>query len=109
MQAQPQIPGQVSGQSGGQLADLAQQNGSSLSSQTSNMGGMRRPWHTDSNLYQVRQHVTERILHVFRGPISIEWQQRLPNLVKRLEEGLFKEAASKNTRTSVLWSGVCNL
>lgn len=63
MQAQPQISGQVSGQSGGQLADLAQQNGSSLSSQTSNMGGMRRPWHTDSDLYQVRQYVTEKMFH----------------------------------------------
>ena len=31
-------------------------------------------------------------LHVFRGPISLEWQQRLPNLVRRLEEALFKEA-----------------
>jgi len=34
-------------------------------------------------------------LHVFRGPISSEWQQRLPNLVRRLEEALFKEAVSK--------------
>lgn len=34
-------------------------------------------------------------LHVFRGPISLEWQQRLPNLVRRLEEALFKEATSK--------------
>ena len=56
MQAQAQIPGQVSAEAGGQLADLAQQNGSSLSSQTSNLGGIRRSWHmefTDTDIYQL--------------------------------------------------------
>lgn len=47
MQAQAQISGQLSDQAGGQLADLAQQNGSNLSSQTSNLGSIRRPWHAD--------------------------------------------------------------
>lgn len=95
MQAQAQISGQLTGQAGGQLADLRQQNGSNLSSQTSNLGSIRRPWHNDPDLYQARQYMREQILHVFHGPISSEWQQRLPNLVRRLEEALFKEAVSK--------------
>lgn len=66
-----------------------------LSSQTSNLGIIRRPWHADTDIYQVRQYIRENILHVFHGPISSEWQQRLPNLVRRLEEVLFKESATK--------------
>ncbi|XP_057841240.1 histone acetyltransferase HAC1 isoform X1 [Cryptomeria japonica] len=100
MHAQAQITGQVSGQVtgqvGGQLSGLAQQNGSSLASQASNHGGMRRSWHTDADVLAVRRHIIEKISQIFqRHPISPEWQQRLPEFVKRLEEGLFKEAVSK--------------
>ncbi|GLJ12049.1 hypothetical protein SUGI_0182850 [Cryptomeria japonica] len=100
MPGRPLIPGQVSGhvtgQVGGQLPGLAQQNGSSLASQTSNHGGMRRSWHTDVDVPAVRRHIIERILQIFqRHPISPEWQQRLPEFVRRLEDALFTEAASK--------------
>lgn len=61
MQAQTQISGQLTGQGGGQLADLRQQNGSNLSSQTSNLGSIRRPWHNDPDLYQARQYIREQI------------------------------------------------
>eukprot|EP01018_Ginkgo_biloba_P007798 Gb_24654 [translate_table: standard] len=100
MQAQAQISGQVSGQvsgqAGGQLPGLAQQNGSTLPSQTPNLGGLRRAWQTDTDLVGVRQYIIDRILKLFhRRQISQDWQQRLPDFVRRLEEGLFKEAASK--------------
>jgi len=72
------------------------QNGSSASSQTSNLGGVRRSWHTDTELYAVRKYIIERILQLFhRQPVSPDWQQQLPNFVRRLEEGLFNEAASQ--------------
>ncbi|KAH9321216.1 hypothetical protein KI387_015855, partial [Taxus chinensis] len=100
MQAQAQISGQVSGQTGqvvGQLTGLAQQNGSSLVSQTSNHGGLRRLWQADTDVEQARKCIMNNIWQVFqRRPISQEWQVRLPEFVRRLEEGLFKEAASKD-------------
>lgn len=72
------------------------QNGSSESSQTANLGGIRRSWHTDTDLYAVRKYMIERILQLFhRQPVSPEWQQQLPDFVRRLEEGLFNEAASQ--------------
>jgi uncharacterized membrane protein YheB (UPF0754 family) len=71
-------------------------NGNSVSSQTSNPGGVQRSWRTEADLYAVRQYIIEKILQVFhRQPISSDWQQRLPNFVRFVEEGLFNEAASK--------------
>ena len=78
MQAQVQIPGQVSAQARGQLADLAQQNGSSLSSQTSNLGGIPRSWHmefTDTDIYQLRV-ITQLQVQVHIHILIIVWHSQ---------------------------------
>eukprot|EP01018_Ginkgo_biloba_P020002 Gb_02923 [translate_table: standard] len=96
MQAQAHISGQVSGEAGGQLSGLMQQNGGGLPSQASNIGVLRRPWHADRDVNTARQCIWKKILQLFqRRQISQDWQQRLPDFVRRLEDGLYKEAATK--------------
>ncbi|KAH9307664.1 hypothetical protein KI387_035575, partial [Taxus chinensis] len=92
MQAQAHIPGQVSGEAGGQLPGLIQQNGSSLRSHTS----LWRSWHAGSDLHDARARIFNKIVEILdhrRGFLGCEKQ--LPNVARRLEEGLFKEATSK--------------
>ncbi|KAJ7216854.1 hypothetical protein O6H91_Y471400 [Diphasiastrum complanatum] len=86
MQTQAQVAGQ---------ACIPQQNGNSL--QGSSMGGWRKTWQTDADL-SIRRVILENIFRLFqkRKPqVTPEWQQKLPDFVKRLEEQLYRDAASK--------------
>eukprot|EP00250_Pteridium_aquilinum_P011854 c20351_g1_i2 orf=1101-6170(+) len=92
MQAQAQISGQAPGQAAGQLASVSQ-NMNSLTLP----GGSHRTWQTDSDV-AIRRNIVEKIVFLFqkRKPrVSQEWQQRLPEFVKRLEESLYRDASSK--------------
>ncbi|OAE28004.1 hypothetical protein AXG93_2646s1060 [Marchantia polymorpha subsp. ruderalis] len=115
MHAQSQAPNQ----SLGQVSRMAQPNGSSLSG-SSAQG--HRTWHQESDNLGLRRTVVDNMcsswlilcymrylllitsseymqsLSLFqkrRGPVTAEWQQKLPDFVKRLEEGLYRQAMTK--------------
>ncbi|XP_058068645.1 histone acetyltransferase HAC1-like isoform X2 [Magnolia sinica] len=91
-----QISGQVPNQSGPQLSGLPQQNGGSLPSQSPSLGSMRNTHNIDPDLANARKCMWERIFELFqRQQASHQWQPRLNELVKRLEESLFRNATSK--------------
>lgn len=96
MHAPAHVSGQVSGEAGGQLPGLAQQNGGSLPSQASNIGALRKPWHADSDLRAARLYISRSILQRLQHrPLPPDWQQQLPELTRRLEERLLRDAVSK--------------
>lgn len=95
MHAQALVPGQVSGEAGGQLPGLAQQNGGSLSSQASNIGALRKTWHVDSDLHSARAFISQRILQLLQQRPLLPDCQQLPEITRRLEDRLFREAVSK--------------
>ncbi|XP_043708765.1 histone acetyltransferase HAC1-like isoform X2 [Telopea speciosissima] len=92
-----QISGQVPNQAGSQMSGLPQPNGNSLPSQTQSLGSFRSTCNMDPEFAMVRKYMRERIYHLFqqRQPTSHEMQSRIPDIVKRLEECLFKTATSK--------------
>ncbi|MCO5597729.1 hypothetical protein L7F22_051810 [Adiantum nelumboides] len=92
MQTQAQLSGQATGQTACQMTSVSQ-NMSTLPLP----GGTHRTWQTDSD-FTIRRNIVEKILLLFqkRKPrVSPEWQQKLPEFVKRLEESLYRDAASK--------------
>ncbi|KAI5082147.1 hypothetical protein GOP47_0001890 [Adiantum capillus-veneris] len=92
MQAQTQLSGQAAGQTACQMATVSQ----SMSTLPL-PGGTHRNWQTESD-FTIRHNIVEKILLLFqrRKPrVSPEWQLKLPEFVKRLEESLYKDAASK--------------
>ncbi|KAH7298000.1 hypothetical protein KP509_25G022700 [Ceratopteris richardii] len=91
MQAKTQISGQSSGQTTCQITGVSNANSLPMS------GGSHRTWQSDSDV-AIRRNIVEKILHLFqkRKPrVSQEWQQKLPEFVKRLEESLYRDASSK--------------
>ncbi|CAM6125894.1 unnamed protein product [Calypogeia fissa] len=89
MQAQTHVPNPGLG------SRMAQPNGNSLPIQGG--GPWRKTWHTDTDV-ALRRTVVENILQLFqkrRGPVTAEWQQKLPDFVKRLEEALYRSAITK--------------
>ncbi|KAJ4964510.1 hypothetical protein NE237_024449 [Protea cynaroides] len=92
-----QISGQVPNQAGSQWSGLPHPNGNSLPSQMPNLGGFRGICNMDTDFAMVRKYMKERIYQIFqqRPPASHEMQARIPDIVKRLEECLFKTASSK--------------
>ncbi|GLJ24288.1 hypothetical protein SUGI_0463400 [Cryptomeria japonica] len=93
MQAQAHIPGQAAGDTGGQIPGLTPQNGSSLSS---HIGGSWRTWKGGSDLPNVRNCMLDKIIELLRRrKNSPGLEKQLCNVARRLEEGLFKEATTK--------------
>ncbi|KAJ4958739.1 hypothetical protein NE237_025850 [Protea cynaroides] len=92
-----QISGQVPNQAGSQLSGLPQANGNSLPSQIQNLGGFRNMSNMDPEFSMLRKQMRERMYQIFqqRPVTSHEMQLRIPDIVKRLEECLFKNATSK--------------
>eukprot|EP00250_Pteridium_aquilinum_P011855 c20351_g2_i1 orf=875-5692(+) len=91
MQAHTQLSGQVSG---AQLSGVSQQNAASLPSQGLSR---RRTWQTDADV-TMRRTVVDKILKVCQRKgnfVNPSMQQKLPDLVKRLEEALYRDASSK--------------
>ncbi|PIA36961.1 hypothetical protein AQUCO_03100008v1 [Aquilegia coerulea] len=97
MHAQSHISGQVPIQPGSQLSDLPQPNGNSLSSQRQTQVGLHSNMASDFD--RARQRMREIICAQFqqkqRQPPTPEMQTKLNNIVKRLEEHMYRNAASK--------------
>ncbi|KAG9450176.1 hypothetical protein H6P81_010141 [Aristolochia fimbriata] len=88
-----QISGQVTNQAGSQLPVLPQQNGNSIPSQMQSLTGLRT---MDHDLFPMRQIMKDKIEQfLMQRQSSQEMRHRLPDVVRRLEEGLFKDASSK--------------
>ncbi|RWR84205.1 zinc finger protein [Cinnamomum micranthum f. kanehirae] len=84
-----QISGQVPNQAGPQLPGLPQQNGNSLPSQMQGLGG-------NHSMDQARKYMQEKIFQLCqRTQPSNEWRPRLHDVVRRLDEMLYKHASSK--------------
>ncbi|KAL5974250.1 hypothetical protein ACLOJK_030914 [Asimina triloba] len=100
-----QISGQVPNQSGPQLSGLAQQNGSSLPSQMPSFGAMRNSGSRDPEMALARKYMGEKIFQLFqRQHLPHQWQLRLQELVKRVEESLYRSASSKRLSFECYWS-----
>ncbi|KAF8407379.1 hypothetical protein HHK36_006510 [Tetracentron sinense] len=101
MSVQPRMSGQISGQvpnqSGTQLSGLSQQNGNFLSTHMQNLGGVRGTGNMDPDLDNGRKYIQKRIYQLVqqKQPLTSEMQPKVLDLVRRLEEVLFKDAATK--------------
>ncbi|GMH16078.1 hypothetical protein Nepgr_017919 [Nepenthes gracilis] len=93
-----QIPSQVPSQAGSQFHGLPQQNGNPLQMQMQNQGGQRATLVMESDVVKVRRFIQEKIYEFLlqrqAQPHEIP-RERILDIVKRLEGGLFKAAASK--------------
>ncbi|KAL6506854.1 hypothetical protein OROHE_022291 [Orobanche hederae] len=91
-----QISGQVPNQAGMMLPGVPHQNGSHVLNQMQNPSGRRNAPSMDPEFVQTRKHMLEKILEFLlqrcRQP---QPTSKLVDIVKRLEEGLFKSAATK--------------
>lgn len=91
MQTQMQVPGQVISQ----VALGPQQNGNAPNS--IGLPSTWPRWQSEQDT-SLRRHIVENILQLFKSRkphVTPEWQQKLPDFVKRLEEALYKNAPSK--------------
>ncbi|KAK9097644.1 hypothetical protein Syun_024689 [Stephania yunnanensis] len=87
-----QVSGQVPNQAGPQLAGLPQQNGSSSPLHIRNLGNLQNSGCMDPDLEAKRANIREKIYQILaRRPLGT-MQQKVKDLVKRLDEGLFKNA-----------------
>ncbi|XP_068641056.1 histone acetyltransferase HAC1-like [Aristolochia californica] len=88
-----QMSGQVTNQAGSQLPVLPQQNGNSIPSQMQSLTGLRT---MDQDLPPLRQIMKDKIAQfLLQRQMPQEMRLRLPDVVRRLEEWLFKDASSK--------------
>lgn len=102
MNVQAQVSGQISGQvpnqTSNQLSGLPQQNGNTFHMQLQNLGGQSNPSMMDTELLKLRRGMREKIyefLMLRQSQPSELVSRKLLELSKRLEEGLFKTAATK--------------
>ncbi|KAM7508135.1 hypothetical protein LguiA_018588 [Lonicera macranthoides] len=93
-----QIPGRVPNQAGPSLAGLSQQNGNSISTQLQSVGGHRATLNMDPDFVIKRQNIQKMIykflLQRQHQPQTIP-PKKVMDIVRRLEEGLFKSANTK--------------
>ncbi|KAK1317719.1 Histone acetyltransferase HAC1 [Acorus calamus] len=91
-----QISGQVPNQPGRQLSGLSQQNGNSVPSQLQNPGLLRNSSIMDSDIDK-RRLMRTKLAQLFQNQQQqgVDWQQRLPELVRRLDDMLYREARTE--------------
>ncbi|GAB4849917.1 hypothetical protein Ancab_029218 [Ancistrocladus abbreviatus] len=91
-----QVSGQVPNQAGTQYPGLSHQNGNPVQTSMSNLGGQRGTLVMESDLVKVRRFIQGRIYEFLRQrqPQEISVKKML-DIVRRLEEGLFKAASTK--------------
>ncbi|KAF9614106.1 hypothetical protein IFM89_015368 [Coptis chinensis] len=107
MHMQTHMSGQVSGrlpnQAGSQLSGLPLHAGNSVPLQ--NLGGLRNTYIMDPDLEMRRKSLSDKIYQILvrQKPIraSPEMQPKMKDIVRKLEEGLFKNAASKEEYSNV--------
>ncbi|CAN6475708.1 unnamed protein product [Victoria cruziana] len=90
-----QVSGQLTTQAGPQVPVLSQQNVNSLPSQMQNLGNLRS-WQMEPDVESIRSCVIQEIVNFLRRqPHAAEFGPKLPDVARRLEQGLFKNASSK--------------
>ncbi|MQM16801.1 hypothetical protein Taro_049762, partial [Colocasia esculenta] len=94
MNVHAQVAGHVPSQAGPQPPGLAPQNASALPPQMQSLGTISN---MDPEMYQHRRQMCDRITQIFHSKRpNAEFLQRLPDLVRRLEERLFRTAFTKD-------------
>ncbi|KMS97152.1 hypothetical protein BVRB_7g178170 isoform A [Beta vulgaris subsp. vulgaris] len=89
-----QISGQVPNQNSNQLSGLPQQNGNTFHTQVQNMGGHN----VDVEVYKMRRFMRDKIYEILmlkQAQPNEAVSRKLLDISKRLEEGLFKSATTK--------------
>ncbi|XP_047313103.1 histone acetyltransferase HAC12 [Impatiens glandulifera] len=95
-----QISGQVSNQDGSRLSELSQHNSGSLPNQIQNLGEHRSTPAVDHETFKMRKYMLDKIYQMViqgrRRQSNQEIQsKKIQDIVKRLEEGLFRTATTK--------------
>ncbi|KAI7985393.1 Histone acetyltransferase HAC1 [Camellia lanceoleosa] len=93
-----QISGQVPNQAGTQLPGLPPQNGSSLSNHIQNLAGQRNTLNMEPEVSKARRFMQEKIYDFLMQRQQQTYDippKRVLDIVRRLDEGLFKSAATK--------------
>ncbi|XP_057536009.1 histone acetyltransferase HAC1-like isoform X2 [Amaranthus tricolor] len=93
-----QISGQVPNQASNQLPGIPQQNGNTFYTQVQNLVGQSNPSVMDPEVLKIRRMMQDRIYQILmqKQPQSNDiFSKKLQELSKRLEEGLFKSAPTK--------------
>ncbi|CAH9088346.1 unnamed protein product [Cuscuta europaea] len=92
-----QISGQVPNQGGASLQGLSQQNGNPLSNQMQNTSLHRNMANIDPDIYKARRFISEKIYgYLMQRQQAHEISpKKMVDIVKRLEEALYKRATSK--------------
>ncbi|XP_031503944.1 histone acetyltransferase HAC1-like isoform X2 [Nymphaea colorata] len=97
-----QIAGQLSSQAGPPLPTLPQQNVGSIPSQMQNLGNLQSTWRADPDIDPLRNCVAEEIMKFLRRqPQMNEWGQKLVDIARKLEMGLFRNASSKEEYSDI--------
>ncbi|XP_038973519.1 probable histone acetyltransferase HAC-like 1 isoform X2 [Phoenix dactylifera] len=105
MNVRAHISGQMTNQARSQLSGLSQHNGNPLHSQIQNLG----PLSMDPELLAGRKAMRDKIYDYLgrrNHPSSGDWLHRLPELARRLEECIFKDAATKEDYMSMVMEPV---
>ncbi|KAK1289316.1 Histone acetyltransferase HAC1 [Acorus calamus] len=92
-----QISGQMPNEPGRQLSGISQQNVNSIPSQIQNLGLLRNSCIMDSNMDK-RRLMRNRLAQLFKNhwKQGIDYQQKLPELVKRFEDMLYRDARTED-------------
>ncbi|KAL5554750.1 hypothetical protein UlMin_042151 [Ulmus minor] len=96
-----QISGQVPNQPGTQLPVMSQQNGNALP-QMQNLSGSSRPM--DPDFVRARHFMQEKIFDIIQQkqqPQDDAQRKKFRDIVRRLDEGLFRNATSKEEYTNL--------
>ncbi|PIA36995.1 hypothetical protein AQUCO_03100028v1 [Aquilegia coerulea] len=92
-----QVSGQIPTQAGPQLSGLPLQNGSSVPVSMQNLGGLHNTNSMDPDYERKRKYIRDRIYQKLvqqRPQMTAEMQPKMRDIIKRLEECLFKSATT---------------
>ncbi|XP_042440464.1 probable histone acetyltransferase HAC-like 1 isoform X2 [Zingiber officinale] len=93
MKSNAHISGQAASQTGLQMPGLPQQINNSMASQMQNID----PRKVDSEFLQLRIRMQQKIHNILqRRSQSNDWLHKLPEIVKRLEECMFRDTGTKD-------------
>ncbi|XP_074296793.1 histone acetyltransferase HAC1-like [Silene latifolia] len=93
-----QFSGQVPNQAANQLPGLLEQNGNSFHTQVQNFNGQNNPSVMDTEVLRIRRFMRDKIyetLMLRQSQPNEAFSKRCQDITKRLEEGLFKSATTK--------------
>ncbi|KAH9615481.1 hypothetical protein KSS87_003178, partial [Heliosperma pusillum] len=99
-----QFVGQVPNQASNQLPGMLQQNGNPFHSQVQNMSGQSNPPVIDTEIVIMRRFIREKIYEILmmrQSQPSELVSKKLQDFTRRLEEGLFRSATTKEEYINV--------